>query len=503
MNNAQTFLDKIKDEFNGRVVIIGKGPSAMEWDHTKYKEYFKIGINEASNLPGVQCAFSLDVNNFDSLVIDQNKPLISSAYPNIEKSIGNFKIYQPSEIRLEKYFSENAFAFNLDNNDPILSLGKVIPIGKFSSSVLINLLAVVGFREIVLIGIDGGLNRASIFSYLTTKPLASVQNSYNEQFDDIRLTKQRFPDICIKSSKSPKNTILIGAEKEQLLAEEVLKYSINSRTFLDIDYVKPEINEEAELYKTSFAGTPFSFQRFQMPELASYQGRGVYFDSDMQVFGDVFELFNFDMKSKNIVNCEPTPGRPEQYSVFLAELSEIRWSLSDIMKKFNDKTWTYEQVMKEFIFEDNKEKLLPMEWNSLEQFEVGKTKNIHYTDMGVQPWLSVYNPRSDLWVRELCDAINNSNAVLKAFESSLENGWVRPSLRYQVEHEHLNPWTLPRKILDLDKDWIPPHLTTKFQGGMTARQRLKWTLASYARRLMQSKSYQRAQKVKSSLKKMF
>lgn len=503
MNNAQIYLGKIKDKFNGRVVIAGKGPSVSDWDPTKYKQYFKIGINEASNLPGVQCAFSLDVNNFTSLVIDESKPLISSAYPNIEKGIGNLKIYQPSELRLESYFSENAFAFNLENNDPISSLGKVIPTGKFSSSVLINLLAEVGFQDIVLIGIDGGLRRASMFSHLTTQPLASIQNNYNEQFDDIKRTKQRFPDIRIKSSKSTKNTILIGAEKEQFLAEEVLKHSINSRTFLDINYVKPEINEEAELYKINSAGTPFSFQRFQMPELARYNGRGVYFDSDMQVFSDVYELFNFDMKSYNILNCQATPGRPEQYSVFLAELTNIKWTLKDIIQKFSDKTWTYNQVMKEFIFETEKAKLLPMEWNSLEQFEVGRTKNIHYTDMGVQPWLSVYNPRSDLWVQELCDAINCSKSVLAAFEKSIDNNWVRPSLKYQVEVEHFNPWTLPKKIRDLDKDWIPPHLTSRFQDRMTNRQRLKWTFASYARRLMQSKSYQRAQKVKSALKKIF
>ena len=37
--------------------------------------------------------------------------------------------------------------------------------------------------------------------------------------------------------------------------------------------------------------TPFSFQRFLIPELCGFKGRGIYVDSDMQVFEDIRGLW--------------------------------------------------------------------------------------------------------------------------------------------------------------------------------------------------------------------
>ena len=40
--------------------------------------------------------------------------------------------------------------------------------------------------------------------------------------------------------------------------------------------------------------TPFSFQRFLIPELCGYSGKAIYLDADMQVFRDIRELWNYD-----------------------------------------------------------------------------------------------------------------------------------------------------------------------------------------------------------------
>ncbi len=53
--------------------------------------------------------------------------------------------------------------------------------------------------------------------------------------------------------------------------------------------------------------TGFSFSRFQIPKLAGYKGRALYLDADMQVFGDIAELW--DIPFDDAQGAVHAPGR--------------------------------------------------------------------------------------------------------------------------------------------------------------------------------------------------
>src|SRR5687768_7259766 len=47
--------------------------------------------------------------------------------------------------------------------------------------------------------------------------------------------------------------------------------------------------------------TPFSFQRFVIPEVCKYRGRAMYLDSDMLVFGDIVPLLEMAFGDANVL----------------------------------------------------------------------------------------------------------------------------------------------------------------------------------------------------------
>ena len=143
-----------------------------------------------------------------------------------------------------------------------------------------------------------------------------------------------------------------------------------------------------------------------------------------------------------------------------------------------------------------------MAWNSLEMFEPNVTANLHFTDMGTQPWLSIYNPNADLWCEALFRALEERPAVARALDESLAKGWVRPSLRWQVRQGRANPWTMAAEAKAMDRGWLPPHQRLRFAGEPPRAQMLKWRLASRLRRIRQSRSYTLLLKVRHALRKI-
>ena len=494
MRNAVEYLRSRSASDRRQAVIVGKGPSSNEWSPERYSNVLKIGLNEASSLPGIDLAFSVDSNNFHKLDVSPAKPLVTALYPHVERSLGGIIVYGPSEKSAGDFGLQSPLVFNLCKKRQRPGFGNLVSASKFSSGVLIELLAMCGYEVITLVGIDGGIKRARAFSSPSDSELRSLQTSYTEQFSDIRRIKKMFPGLTIKSHRTEKNVIMIGAEVEQLLPETLLKYSIESGTFLDIKFVTPRASDQYlsdDMQRK--LGTPFSFQRLQLPTLGGNAGRGVYFDSDMLVFGDVYELFNFDMQGYSLVNCAATPGRSEQYALLLADLETCRWTEQSVMRRFMSGEMTYAEIMEDFSFEGNKQSLIPMQWNSQEYFDQ-ETLNLHFTDMGSQPWLSVYNPLSDVWVQYLCQAVQASEEVRSALKESLERGWVRPSLKAQVAEGIFDSWRLPRNFKKLDRNWSPPHLVRRHQAPLTYRRRLLWTLASYKRRVLQRRQVSKALK---------
>ena len=93
--------------------------------------------------------------------------------------------------------------------------------------------------------------------------------------------------------------------------------------------------------------------------------------------------------------------------------------------------------------------------------------------------------------------------MAQALERSAAQGWVRPSLLWQVRQGHHNPWTLPRSVKRLDHDWLPPHTVARASNERRKLQVLRWRLSSRVRRAMQSRTYQRLLLARIALRKIF
>ncbi len=230
-----------------------------------------------------------------------------------------------------------------------------------------------------------------------------------------------------------------------MLAVKVLSYTLHKWTKRPLEVV-PLYRCGIEIPKPKHARnrprTPFSFQRFLLPELGGFERRTIYLDSDMIVFSDIGELYDTPMDGADVLATESTPGRKVVYSVLLMD-AKCPWRISEIVKSLDSKELSYEDLMFKFKVPGRVEVRLPYQWNSLERFEPGETKLLHYTDMWFQPWLVKENPLAEIWIRELCEAIDAGYATEDEVAQAVAKRWVRPSLLYQVQRRVFRPKDIP------------------------------------------------------------
>jgi hypothetical protein len=512
LRSAMVELSRLAEHHGGRAAILGKGPSFAEFDPDgRHAGRFVVGLNEAALRARCDASFIIDGDILDrsgaAIAASGVSWLLTPRIPHrVTSNVGGLTIYGPARHEAAQApwassFSGRHAVFNLSTAEADAAFGPPIEAGNFSAPIVAELLARAGFRDILLAGVDGGTAYAGAFQDVEYKKLRSVQDSFDRQFAELRGVRDRHA-VTFRSARCSEAFVLIGTEAEQGLATEVLKWSIESNTFLTVRYCEAD-SISRSMYVQGDSGTPFSFQRIFLPEIANRSGRGVYFDSDMLVFKDVYELFNTDMQDKVLLGCEPTPGRRTQFSVFLVDNERAGWDGARLLEDYRAGRVTYEALMKDFCFAQPKASTLPMAWNSLEVFEPGTTANIHFTDMGTQPWLSVYNPNAGVWCEALFQALKQRPAVATSLDESLSKGWVRPSLRWQVESGRADPWSMPASVKALDRAWLPPHVRLRLADRAPALQLMKWRLASRVRRAMQSRTYVRLLRAGSALRKVF
>lgn len=249
-------------------------------------------------------------------------------------------------------------------------------------------------------------------------------------------------------------TILIGvgSTEAQMLAVNVLSYTLHKHTKRRLDVVplyNCGISMPVPKDPRNTPRTPFSFQRFLLPELGKFERRTIYLDSDMIVFSDIGELYDTDMGNADVLACEATPGRKVVYSVLLVS-EECPWRIDDIVGKLDSEELSYQDLMFKFKAPGNIDVQLPYQWNSCEVFKDGDTSLLHYTDMRLQPWLVTTNPLASIWIRELFGAIEAGFVSTESVAEGVKNRWVRPSLLYQVENGVIDPREIPFRVRIMD-----------------------------------------------------
>lgn len=256
-----------------------------------------------------------------------------------------------------------------------------------------------------------------------------------------------------KEQGNMKILIGIGCEKEQFLPTRVLQHSIQRHTEADIEFLElGSIRSESPLG----GKTPFSLQRFAFADvfLASHFDVGIYFDSDMCVFGDILELVGeFFSSEVDLATCSvPKMHKRRPQSSVLIFNKQGAVALSERLRQFRLGHIKYEQLMY-FERERGFACLLGI-WNCLEYFD-SQTRLLHFTDMDSQPWLRSDNHLGGVWIFALTSWLAESENNLNLLEREVRKGNVRPSLLEAIKP----PYSSHRSIKGIMADalFIPPH----------------------------------------------
>jgi hypothetical protein len=255
--------------------------------------------------------------------------------------------------------------------------------------------------------------------------------------------------------------VFVATQEPQMLSVRVLEYSIRKHASLTVEVVpmhRAGIDVPMPSDVKNRPRTPFSFQRFLIPELAGHRGRAIYLDSDMQVFRDIRELWTLPFQGASLLAArEPgDTGRKPQFSVMLLDCEALPWRIDEIVAALDRGELSYESLMYEMKVAPSIRADIDPSWNSLERYEAGVTGLLHYTDMGTQPWVYARHPFGYLWTRDLFEAIDGGVIERAMVEEHVQKGYVRPSLLYQVDQRLEDGLLLPGAVAERDSAFRAP-----------------------------------------------
>lgn len=202
--------------------------------------------------------------------------------------------------------------------------------------------------------------------------------------------------------------------------------------------------------------TPFSFQRFAVPMLAGHQGRAIYMDADQLVLGDVAELHDRPMWGLRLL-CRPTGGpdgarKRNRSSVMLIDCGRTDWSPQGIADGLDAGRFDYHALMSlKMVWLKG---VFPRHWNSLDHYEPGRTRLLHYTRRPTQPWVSRKHPHAHLWFEALFAGLDDGAVQADTVREALENRYCRPSLAWQVEQREADASKVPARFDGADADFF-------------------------------------------------
>jgi hypothetical protein len=279
------------------------------------------------------------------------------------------------------------------------------------------------------------------------------------------------PDVNSKPGMSSDAIkVFVGCTPGEWLPMRVLEYTIRSATTRHVDLIplytiSRSIPTPAAL--TNRPRTPFSFQRFLIPELCGYRARAIYLDADMQVFADMSHLWEQEFNGHDLLTTAAAhDGRKGQFSVMLLDCAALKWKVEGIVADLDSGKLDYSALMYDMRAARSIGRLLPAEWNSLEQYEPDKTCLLHYTDMNRQPWVDCSNPLAHLWVAALREAMFNGFVSREELQGEVDKGHVRPSLLEQIDSGFDYPLQLTKRQRHLDHGFIAPY--RKLQAGRSS-----------------------------------
>jgi hypothetical protein len=468
-------------------LLLGKGPTFGRVREVRLDAFNVLGLNHVVREVPVDVAHAIDLDVVAACA-DQLREncgwLVLPRRPHID--------FRPAPRLLETFLDEipilrelsdqgRLVYYNLSNS-PAVDDAPVIKVRFFSAEAALNILAFAGARTIRSLGIDGGRGYSSSFQDLEQETmLANGRESFDVQFAEIDaiVNKQNLDYAPLNadadSSDAPMR-VCVGADDSQLEAAAVLEHSIRKHASRPVEFnVMIDLDIPEPKDPTNRAKTGFSFYRFMIPELCGYEGRALYLDCDMQVFADLAQLWRIPF-GENKVLCTYQPEPPEQWknnpafapgrqmSVMMLDCSRLPWKIGEIIGGLDEGRYSYKQLMGDLAIVDDAEigTSIPPEWNSLEHYEPGVTKLVHYTAVPTQPWKNDKNPLTWLWTDEFRETARDGNIDRERLEHAVREGYVKKSLQEKFDAARSS-----------DTDRGERAVETAATGGRSWRQRLR------------------------------
>jgi hypothetical protein len=440
-------------------LVLGKGPSYGRRADFDLTQFNTLSLNHVVADMKVDVAHVIDVDVIEACAdrIEANCDwLLMPRVPHIQSF--------PSLRRLEDFVAAIPVLRRLDDagklvwysaeTSPPEPGSPVIEVKWFSSEAAINLLATMGVKTVRSLGIDGGQSYSSSFGHLDNATrLANGLPSFDAQFYEIERTV-RLRGLDYRPLIEPVR-IFVGADESQRVAARVLEYSIRRHTdalvrvspMLDVQPPMPKRRENRPR-------TAFSFARFMIPELAGHRGRAIYLDADMQVFGDIGELWDAPFNGHQLL-CTTQDAVPDkwkdstwfhpgpQMSVMVLDCEHLGWDVNDIVAGLDEGRYSYADLMFEMCLVPPGaiDPTLDPAWNHLEHYEPGVTRLLHYTVVPTQPWKSDANPLGHIWMEEYRAAVAAGAVPAAEVEAGIRAGHLRRELAGALEHAPSPPRT--------------------------------------------------------------
>lgn len=465
------------------VLVLGKGPSLQTEAFAEAAPGRRVvGINQTAASFPVDVAFFIDIEPFDEVadaLLAGTCAVILPWRPN-ERTWRRGRS-RPMSTTLVELLESNRSLRELDSQNRLFYFHtkapaagaehSTFPPNLVSLSSLLQLLAQIGVSEVKTLGIDGGHGYST---ELRTSSLGTqLRTGYSKQFPILRkiaLAK----GLTMERANEQTLNIYVGCEPAQHLAARVLEHSILRHTSHPVRVKR--LDEHVPAERCSAQGrTPFSMQRFFIPELNQHQGLAVYLDSDMLVFGDIRELLDLRDPAATVCSAAAPPGsgRRPQFSVMVIDCARANWKTEEILGMAEE---TYEAAMFRFEFEPSKAACLPYQWNSLERYDAD-TRLVHFTDMERQPWLATDNHITPVWMDALFQALQDKFVSFDDLVQDVQRGWIRPGVVWQAEQGERDPSKVPRYVRLKDSMYTPPHTVARFTRRNTPSTRASLAVA--------------------------
>lgn len=492
-------------------LIFGKGPSFSRLRDYDLLEYSVLTLNDAVRESAkVDIAHFIDFDAFErcaDVAVNRAKVVVLPWFPHFDNKAGALSLAELalSHKSLAQLASENRLCwYDLDSSPVRHGNQPVVSARFFSAEAAFDLLATAGVKRIRSLGVDGGQSYGAEFSDLVgISHLSNNQKNFDRQFESFaKVIVRTGVDYSPLDMETPIR-VYVASTASESLPVKVLEYSIKQHCSATVE-VMALCDAGIPIPQPGAAEnqprTPFSFQRFLIPQVREYDGRAIYLDSDMLVFKDIRYLWGRPFGEANVLSAysDSTSGRKPQFSVMLLDCSRLKWNINEIVSQLDSGALTYEQLMYDFALANTSATIEP-DWNALETYRPDKTALLHYTDMNTQPWVSHLNPLGYLWIATLRKAIQDGAVSRDFVEEEIAKGHVRPSLIYQIDYGIDDAILLPASVLGLDAKFVPPYLGIASHGASPWRSRLLWLRAAVRSSYQKTMLYKMERRIRGRL----